>query len=263
MKAAFRDIRPERLSAYRHGNFSDAIEHCRAAPMKMLLVATTALVCVTSLATASALAERHANPSYGELDANDEFLCNYGFKLRATVSYSTVYYYVNWVRAATPVIGEGRSVNEIIVNDGGSGGADPSGIKVAIYSSHGNRPKKKLAFASAAPSGCGRVRVLISPVTLEKGKRYWIVQRALTRRASSSSSNPNSILWLYDKTRTHGALSQAGYSVCFNSCFYRNEGPWKPITTGVPYARVGESVRGQNRNVVHSRRAPATTPFLR
>jgi hypothetical protein len=199
--------------------------------MKILLVATTALVCVTSLGMAGTLPERRVGSGHSGLDANQEFLCNYGFAL---YSYFDDYF-GGWNLAATPIVGKGTEVNEIIVADGPSGGYAPNGFKVAIYSSYKDKPKKQLVSASATQPGCGRVTVPISPITLEKGKKYWIVQKVLD---SNSVSNPSaSIVWLYDKKRTHGALSQTVSS----SSSVVNPGPWKPLKGGVPYARVRES----------------------
>lgn len=206
--------------------------------MKMLLIATTALVCVTSLATAGTLPERQAGSGHSGLDTNQEFLCNYGFKL---YSYFDDYF-GGWNRAATPVIGKGTAVNEIVVADGPSGGYAPNGFEVAIYTSHLGKPKTKLVSAFAKQPGCGRVKVPISPITLESGKKYWIVQKALV---NSSVSNPSaSFVWLYDTKRTHGALSQSVSS----SSSVVNRGPWKPLTGGVPYARVRESAKASELN---------------
>lgn len=206
--------------------------------MKMLLIATTALVCVTSLAMGGTLPERHAGSGDSGLDTNQEFLCNHGFKL---YSYFDDYF-GGWNLAATPVVGKGTAVNEIVVADGPSGGYAPNGFQVAIYSSYRDKPKKQLVSASAKQPGCGRVKVPISPITLENGKKYWIVQKVLD---NSSVSNPSaSIVWLYDKTRTHGALSQTVSS----SSSVVNRGPWKPLTGGVPYARVLESAKSSELN---------------
>jgi hypothetical protein len=222
IKATLRDIRPE--SCPRSQQPTD-----RADLMKMLLIATTALVCVTSLAMAGTLPERQAGSGHSGLDTNGEFLCNYGFQLHASNSDQFLGF---WNRAATPVIGNGTAVNEIIVADGPSGGTNPSGFQVAIYTSRLGKPKTKLVSASATQPGCGRVKVPISPITLEYGKKYWIVQSAL---ACCSASN--SIVWLYGK-RIHGALSQSVSSASGISY----PGPWKPLTGGVPFARVRESV---------------------
>src|SRR5579871_3444543 len=111
--------------------------------MKMLLIATTALVCVTTLAAAGTLPERQTGSSYSGLDTNHEFLCNYGFKFR--VSYDDIF--GSWNLAASPVIGKGTPVDEIIVKDGPSAGKNPSGFEVAIYSSYRDKPKKKLVSA--------------------------------------------------------------------------------------------------------------------
>jgi hypothetical protein len=236
MRATFRDIRPE--SRPRLQQPTD-----RADPMKMLLIATTALVCVTSLATAGTLPERQAGSGHSRLDANQEFLCNYGFKLRVFgySSSSISRSFVSWERAATPVIGKGTAVNEIVVEDGPSTGT-PSGFQVAIYTSHLGKPATELVSASATQPGCGRVKVPISPITLEYGKKYWIVQSVRLHPHNSEASN--SIRWLYDQKRTHGALSQSGHS---SSC-RDHPGPWTPITGGVPFARVRESAGASELN---------------
>jgi len=205
----------------------------------MLLIATTALVCVTSLATAGTLPERQAGSDHSGLDTNQEFLCTYGVKL---YSYFDDYF-GGWNLAATPIIGKGTEVNEIIVADGPSGGYAPKGFQVAIYSSDQGKPKKPLVSATAKQPGCGRVEVPISPITLEYGKKYWIVQKVLD---SSQVSNPSaSIVWLYEKNRTHGALTQSVSS----SSGVVTPGPWKPLTGGVPFAHVREVIRPSELNL--------------
>jgi hypothetical protein len=200
--------------------------------MRTLLIATTALVCVASLATGAPLPERQVGP--GGLDANQQFICTYGFKL---YSYFDDYF-GGWNLAASPIVGKGTAVDEIIVADGPSGGYAPKGFQVAIYSSYRDQPKKPLVSASATQSGCGRVEVPISPITLKLGKKYWIVQKVLD---NSGVSNPSaSMVWLYDKKQTHGALSQSVSS----SSGIVNPGPWKHLKRGVPYARVREKAPG-------------------
>jgi hypothetical protein len=211
--------------------------------MKMLLIATTALVCVTSLAMAATLPERQAGSGHSGLGTNEEFLCTYGFKLHAFRSSSLHSW--RWERAATPVIGKGESVNKIIVKDGPSEGGSGNGFQVAIYTSHLGTPSNELVQASSYASGCGRVKVPISPIKLENGKKYWIVQSVIIPESGGSSS----LVWVYDTKRTHGALSQSGHSSCSSagSCFY-HPGPWTPITGGVPYARVRESAGASELN---------------
>lgn len=202
--------------------------------MKMLLIATTALVCVTSLAEAGSLPESQTGSGHGALTANDEFLCTYGFKLYDSNADDSFAF--DWKRAAAPIVGKGKSVNEIVVANGPSAGPH-IGFKVAIYSSRRNQPDKELVAASAGQRGCGRVMVPISSITLERGKKYWIVQSV----PAGHSSSLHSILWVYDKRRSHGALSQPGSRFCASVCS-SHVGPWKPIAGGVPYARVSESV---------------------
>jgi hypothetical protein len=229
--------------------------------MKMLLIATTALVCVTSFAAAGSRPERQAGSGQSGLNTNQEFLCTYGFKM---FSYFDDYF-GGWNLAATPVIGKGTEVNEIIVADGPSGGYAPNGFQVAIYSSQHGKPNKQLVSASAKQPGCGRVEVPISPITLELGKKYWIVQKVLD---DSRVSNPSaSMVWLYDKKLTHGAMWQ---SVSSSSSIV-TPGPWKPLKKGVPYARVRETARasepgnppqpqGASDGSISSAETPTATP---
>ncbi len=139
--------------------------------MKLLLIATTALVCVTSLATAGTLPERQPGSIHSQLDSNGEFLCNYGFELSTSYLSSSGWSHRTWVRAATPTIGKGKSVSEITVKDGPSQAYSSSGFHVAIYTSSRDKPKKKLVDGYAFDHHfCGRVTVRISPTTLERGK---------------------------------------------------------------------------------------------
>jgi hypothetical protein len=204
--------------------------------MKTLLIVTTALVCVTSLAMAGSLPERQSGSGYGVTDTNEEFLCNYGFHLYISVSSSS--YIEDWIRAATPVIGKGKPVSEIAVEDGPSAGRKHGGFQVAIYSSYRDKPNKELVAASATQQACGRVNVPISPITLQKGKKYWVVQTALV---APCCWGKNSIVWRYDRKRSHGALSQSGVCFASSSSCYSSHNAWKPIMGGVPYVRVRQS----------------------
>lgn len=202
--------------------------------MKMLLIATTALVCVTSLATANALPERWTGSSRNGLDTNGEFLCTYGFNISAFGDDSL---FGGWKRAATPIIGKGSPINEIIVEDGPSSGYGHTGFRVAIYSSKGGKPDKELAAGLAAQGQCGRVKVPISSITLENAKKYWVVETALVQSSSVPTSGSNALVWVYDQRRTHGALSQSGSWSCPSACSH-HQGAWTPIASGVPFARV-------------------------
>jgi hypothetical protein len=227
-----------------------------ADPMKMLLIATTALVCVTSLAMAATLPDRQIGSSHSGLTTNEEFLCNYGFQLQVHASSGFPIYTSTFDRAATPVIGKGKSVNEITVKDNPS----YSEFQVSIYTSYLNKPNTKLVSAYAMHGGCGRVNVAISPITLEYGKKYWIVQRALPHWSSSGYIGTNSILWLYDKNGTHGALWQDGSTFCSSGGCSRQTGPWTHITGGVPFARVRESVGASELNHLQQSQAASDGP---
>ncbi len=204
--------------------------------MKSLLIATTALVSVFSLTPAAGQPARQAASDHYPLDANREFLCNYGFAVSTLTSASSAF--VSWRRAATPVIGNGKTVTEIIVADAPLESTAHPGFSVAIYSSL-NDTFKGLASATTGQSKrCERIKVPISPTRLAKGKKYWIVETARAppwRRVSTI----NSMLWLYDKrSSSSGAFWQSGLcsSISMTSCWSRTR--WQSITGGVPYAKV-------------------------
>lgn len=205
-------------------------------PMKSLLIATTALVSVFSLTSAAGQPAPLAASNHYVLDANLEFLCHYGFAVSTTTTSSLGSVYDYWKRAATPVIGKGKKVTEIMVADAPLESSAPSGFSVKIYSSRMNRPYEELVSATAGqPQRCGPIKVPISPTYLAKGKKYWVVERALEPYFQSGDGGiTNSIRWLYDKKRTSGARWQAG-SCVGSSC--HSSASWQPITGGVPYVR--------------------------
>lgn len=205
--------------------------------MKSLLIATTALVSVFSLAPAAALPARQAAPDHYTPDTNREFLCNYGYTVSTAASLSSSYIYDYWLRAATPVVGKGKTVNEVIVAEAPLESSAPSGYSVAIYSSRKNVPFLELANATTGqPKQCGQVKVPISPTRLAKGKQYWIVETARAPFLNNGVKYAtNSVSWLYDKKGTSGGLWQSGSCVS-SSCYSRTN--WESITGGVPYAKV-------------------------
>jgi len=204
--------------------------------MKMLLIATTALISVASLAVSDPVSARGTGSGLYHFDANKEFLCNYGFTIYNVVqSYASgrVISY-EWSRAAAPLIGRGKRVSEIIVAESSLSEAT-TGFSVAIYSGTSS-PVNKLVGAIVEPSqGCGRRKVKISRTNLAKGKQYWIVETALRAQLSQyTSASDNAMKWLYDeKPKQDVGLWQSGYSKHDK----RHESPWMSIGY-VPYARV-------------------------
>lgn len=206
--------------------------------MKSLLIATTALVSVFSLAPVAGMPTRQAASNHHQWDANREFLCNYGYTISTTASISSSYLYDYWLRAAIPVIGKGRKVTEVAVADAPLESSQPYGFSVTIYSSRKNKPFEVPAIGNAGqPQQCGRIDVPISPATmLAKGQKYWIVQTAHEPSLHSGVSYAtNALSWLYDKKCTSGGLWQTGSCVS-GSCYSLTK--WQTISGGVPYARV-------------------------
>src|SRR5579871_769999 len=148
--------------------------------MKTFLFATTALFSIATLATAGPLPARGITPPDHAIDANQRFLCTYGFRIYTKASYttdsheSTVQF---WARAGIPVIGKGTAINEIAVANAPSSdpGIKPSGFSVGIYSGYRPYHHNLLVSEYVAPvQSCGIVRVSIPMIRLEKGKKYWI-----------------------------------------------------------------------------------------
>jgi hypothetical protein len=212
--------------------------------MRTLLIATTALISITSLAMAGPLPARKPASSAHAPNANQEFLCNYGFRIGTSVSWTSgsSLFYVRFHRAATPIFGRGRVVSEISVLDASSSSLTNAGFSVAIYASKNNRPLYPLVRAQVGqPTKCERFTVSIPPTQLAKGTKYWIVETAAVQPLVKLGLTRNSFSWMTDKKTTHRALSQNGScyaSASGVSSYCDNQAPWKPITTGVPYARV-------------------------
>jgi len=152
--------------------------------VKTILFATTALFGMAAIATAGPLPAREVASSGHPLDANQRFLCTYGFSLYTKtwwVSSAHVSKAHKWERAAVPLIGKGRTVNEITVANAppSSSWSSGTGVAVALYS--GFRPYHRLANGLIERvETCSAVKVSILPTKLLKGKKYWIVEKAVT-----------------------------------------------------------------------------------
>ena len=206
--------------------------------MKTLLIATTALIGVASIAlTGSAFAREPTSSDY-QRDANNEFLCTYGYSVytKSTMYESSVRW--SWVQAAVPIIGNNKTVKEIIVEDAPQH-SQSYGFSVAIHRAYKQIPGRRLAGAYAYTSGkCGRTHVSIDPVKLKRGEKYWVVETALRPGGRHYSSTvTNGLYWLYDQNKTKGALWQSGRA-CSSSCSFHSHNHWEPISGGVPFVRV-------------------------
>lgn len=205
-----------------------------ANPMTMLLLATTALVGVTSVAFGGPLPTREPDSSHYGFDANQTFLCNYGsFDIGVSWSGSASSSIISWRNAAVPVTGNGKKASGIVVADQLRSGFEYYGISVAIYSSRHNKPFKLLSRGSVKPSGCG-TSVPISPIKLKRGNKYWIVESLNHGDLEPSAT----VSWFYRKTHAQSALFQSGYSYCNSRHCHRHSGNWETIMGGVPYARI-------------------------
>lgn len=205
------------------------------------------MVSVATLALGGPLPSRHAE--HEELNSNQRFACYYGFPVTAIAAWgndSETVVLTYWKRAAVPIMGDGKTITEIVVKDSPS--STPSHVyafSVGIYSGT-HHPKSLLVSKQVNPAQvCGPVTVQIPPTKLHRLKSYWVVETATTpsprHRCCYSSSNENAAIWLYEKSQTQGALWQSGYSCNGSSCppaHSQHHSPWQAITGGVPYARV-------------------------
>jgi hypothetical protein len=220
--------------------------------MKTLLVATTALIGVASLAFAGPLSAREPQSSHYGLSANDKFLCDYGafdinFVAQGFVSSGLV---EHWIRAAVPVTGKGKEINAIEIADKLSTTSSFRGLSIAIYSSRDNKPYKELISTTTLSSGCPAT-LSLGPMNLQRGTKYWIVEK--TDPEFASPSIPSRISWSYEwfyrKTKPRNALWQSGSSVCtgsrYESCHLRHNTPWAPLTAGTPYVKLISSARSR------------------
>lgn len=220
--------------------------------MKTLLSVSTALVSAAYVTLADPVPARETAFGHLETDANREFLCNYGFTIYTNGFASSFGGGETWVRAAVPVWGKGETISAVVVRDAatasGFGGSTTAGFTVGIYSTHNRKPDQELSWGNAnQPKKCQRVKVPITPISLEKGKEYWIVETADFPPLSSSihGEGKNLISWIYGRNRAKsGGLSQYGYTDWTYSCEHNHsihcdyKSHWKPITGGVPYARL-------------------------
>ena len=213
--------------------------------MKTLLIATTALIGVTS-AVAGPLPTREPPSGQYGVAANDKFLCDYGAYYVSFVapSFSQTGLVEDWTRAAVPVKGNGETVNGIEVADSFSA---PSGgyvgLSVAIYSSRNNKPFKPLAGVWTAATGCP-VTLSIGPIQLRQGKKYWVVEKTDPMFGSPSVIVPAmwGYNWFYRTTKTHDAKWQSGSSGCsgstYENCHLHHSGAWQPMTGGTPFVKL-------------------------
>lgn len=229
--------------------------------MKTLLIATTALIGIALLAEAGELPTRQAASEFYKYDANQRFLCTFGFSVfnSASRTHSKDPYEISytWSHAAAPVLGTGKTVNKIIVAEAPSE-YTTQGFSVAIYL--GTPPVHELRNQQVGPpKKCGRVTVPISPIRLAKGKTYWIVETALRPQFGNNSSSiaVNGMEWLYDEKRTGGGLWQSGYSCYRTHCsdhqtnpehYYKS--PWQDIGH-TPYVRVPGTRTPNAAGVIH------------
>ncbi|HTT85228.1 MAG TPA: hypothetical protein VMF67_17260 [Rhizomicrobium sp.] len=225
--------------------------------MKMLLVATTALVSVATLAFAGPLPAREIESSHYMFDANQTFLCDYGgFDIQLDEKGGSSSLIRDWTRAAVPVIGQGETVTGIeVANELTSGNASYfQGMSVAIYSSRKNRPYQKLVGATAPTSECGTT-LRIEPTQLQKRKKYWIVEKPGGIGCSGLGSclpQRVTVEWFYGTSKKRKALWQPGFSYCSgisgHHCQHQGSGVWRPIIGGTPYVELITGARKRDEN---------------
>lgn len=224
--------------------------------MKTLLIATTALLSVTSAVAGPLPAPEPPSRHYG-LDANDKFLCDYGgyYYVSFSAGFSEHALLENWTRGATPVKGKSETVSGIEVGDSFySPRGGYLGLSVGIYSSRHNQPFKLLAGAWQAAYSCP-VTLSVGPIRLQQGKKYWIVEKAEPSFGSPSDfpSGMWGYEWFYRTTNTHDAKWQSGSSSCtpsypYQECHLLHSGAWQSMTGGTPSLKLITSAQTWDSN---------------
>lgn len=210
--------------------------------MKMVLVATTALVSVSSALAGPLPSREPVSGPYG-LSANDTFLCDYGaFDINFKLNFAQSGVIEHWTRAAVPVRGNGEEVGGIEIADKFYSSGYP-GLSIGIYTSRHNMPFKQLTSTRTVASGCP-LTVSVGPIQLQQGKKYWVVEKTAPSFGdlSIASGATWGYAWFYRTTKARDALSQSGSSICSGSraqfCYPHYHTAWAPITAGTPYVKL-------------------------
>jgi hypothetical protein len=196
------------------------------------LLTTTAIVIVGSLSQYAAIGRPLTTGA--ERDRNKDFLCAYGHN---RVSATNSYFDSNtttWTHVAIPIIGRGQTVDSITVKDARSNYYSSGGFSAGIYGNTRGGPGRLISGgAGKAPNHCGSVKIAIRPITLKKGKRYWVEEAAVQPPMYSK----NEMFWAIDPKRKQVAYSQFHRRRSSSSYSSSSTTPWSPQSTA-PYVRL-------------------------
>jgi len=216
------------------------------------LLAATALVVVPLLSAPAAaqsgeFAQSAAPNAPVELDANSEFLCNYGhFTVSAYRYYggSSEDRISDWSEVAVPITGHGQTIHSITVEmEPGAYPGKPR-FHAGIYSNTSSGfPGNRIAGDTGkAPAQCGPVTIFIQPTTLQPNTAYWVEERIrLPFPQFSAHPESDDVGWAIDpRTKRKAYVRSHKYFSCYPSSVCRGSSsttPWRQQPTG-PYVRL-------------------------
>ena len=201
---------------------------------KIALFATTALVSATWLAAAAgpASAQPASNRaadvgSFPVKDANQAFLCNYGYDVTYSAIISSGSSVIGWSMnvAAVPIIGKGKVVNEIVVADSATSESRvPYGFYVELLQNDSRTDTPGQVIATSQPvipkrTTCEKKTMPISSTLLNAGQKYWVEEIAYGGYVAGAA-------WLFDTNRRNKAISQSRTCYVGSGC---DDQPWQAI----------------------------------
>jgi hypothetical protein len=198
------------------------------------LISTTALICVGWLSAlfspASAAGRRGDAPDLSLLpDNNRKFLCDHGYDVNSHtwVSQSGSNYRTHWHAVATPIKGRGKTVSEIIVADAPRHKTS-FGFYVVLDEDVNGKPGYGIDSASVTSSGseCRLITVPITPITLTRGKQYWVVEFGEVDFVKGNTGGK----WLFDADQDdhlkNHAMYDDGFYCCCSTCDSSSSNGW-------------------------------------
>jgi hypothetical protein len=131
---------------------------------------------------------------------------------------------------AVPIVGHGKTVSRIVVEEKRNSKSADGKFSAGIYSNTASGfPGNLIAGGSAtATNRCEKVEIPISPLELQDKKTYWVVEQAYQR----GNHLTRDLSWVVDPTTKRKAYVQRHSS----SSGYSFTSPWREHSQG-PYVR--------------------------
>lgn len=201
------------------------------------LLLTTALLAVAASSPSAARPGEFARSFISRIaagpirDANDEFVCQYGgFGVSAAYGGGVGGSDHLWTHVAFPTIGTGKAVKRIEVKEEHAPSTYRPEFSVGIYSnSPSGLPGSLIVGGSAkAPKAYRTVTIDISPTTLKRNERYWIVEEV----GYPPYDHLNDVCWKSRRNTMRRAYVQKYYYWNGQGQSGSSTTPWTEQTTG-------------------------------